>query len=212
MQGRTHGVIVIASIALLSGGTVTAQSDTSDDGQREAQVVLPMGRLVFTSDRGGDDLDLWMYEAGDPEPIQLTSGKGRDRTPALSPDGTIVAFSTDRENLDGMQVQGSDLRWYDLYTVGTDGSEPCPHRVGPGADAVSARSTLGAAAPVSGGLRLDDLDALRQARLLAVHHGNFAARPVRELRVAHAVTSIDDAGAPSADERVASHAAGKVSA
>jgi Tol biopolymer transport system component len=124
MQRLGRILILIASIALLSGATVTAQSDASDDGQREAQVVLPMGRLVFTSDRGGDDLDLWMYEAGNPEPIQLTSGKGRDRTPALSPDGTVVAFSTDRENLDGMQVRGSDLRWYDLYTVAIDGSEP----------------------------------------------------------------------------------------
>ena len=124
MQGRTCGVIVIMSIALLSGGAVAAQSDAPDDGQREAQVVLPVGRLVFTSDRGGDDLDLWMYEAGDAEPIQLTAGKGRDRTPALSPDGAVVAFSTDRENPDGNQVRGSDLHWYDLYTVGTDGSEP----------------------------------------------------------------------------------------
>ncbi len=124
MQGRTSAVIVIASIALLSGGTVTTGSDASGDGPREAQAVLPMGRLVFTSDRGGDDLDLWMYEAGNSEPIQLTAGKGLDRTPALSPDGAVVAFSTDRENPYGLQVEGSGLRWYDLFTVGTDGSEP----------------------------------------------------------------------------------------
>ena len=124
MKGRTQGVVFIASLALLTSGPVAAQSDGADDGQREAEVILPMGRLVFTSDRGGDDLDLWMHVAGEPEPIALTAGKGLDRTPAISTDGSVVAFATDRDNPRGMTARGSDLRWYDLFLVGLDGGEP----------------------------------------------------------------------------------------
>lgn len=123
MKGRTGGAVV-ASLALLTSGPVAAQSDGAVDDEREAEVILPMGRLVFTSDRGGEDLDLWMHVAGEPEPIALTAGQGLDRTPATSPEGKVVAFATDRDNPRGTTARGSDLRWYDIFLVGLDGGDP----------------------------------------------------------------------------------------
>jgi TolB protein len=53
------------------------------------------GTLVYVS-RGAGYARLWAYTIGDPAPIHLTSGDWDDRDPAVSPDGTQIAFSSHR--------------------------------------------------------------------------------------------------------------------
>jgi Tol biopolymer transport system component len=118
------GLGLVAGAALSQSGASGALPETTGAPERAAEAILPMGRLVYTSDRSRDDLDIWMYVAGEPEPIQLTSGRGLDRSPALSPDGRRVAFATDRNNLEGFTAPGSNLRWHDLYTIALDADAP----------------------------------------------------------------------------------------
>ena len=86
--------IVLAAILLLSlSGSAAAQSTTEDE-DAASPTTLPMGHLVFTSDRADGDLDLWVIEAGSSEAVRLTTAYGADRTPAVSPDGGSVAFAS----------------------------------------------------------------------------------------------------------------------
>jgi Tol biopolymer transport system component len=56
-------------------------------------VVTPDGRyVVHVSDRGGA-LNLWRVPIDGGEPERITSGAGRDLTPAVSPDGRYIAFA-----------------------------------------------------------------------------------------------------------------------
>jgi len=120
---RTLSRIVLAVTLMLPlSGSVAAQS-TPDDEDVAPPTTLHMGRLVFSSDRADGDLDLWLIEAGNSEPVRLTSAEGSDRTPAVSPDGGSVAFASARENLGGINAQGSNLRYYDLFVIAADGSD-----------------------------------------------------------------------------------------
>lgn len=120
-------------MALLMAPVAMAQSPapSPDDGGLDSAGILPMGRLVFASDRGGDNERIWMLEAGASEPVRLTVGRGddptsdnsNDRWPDLSPDGTTLVFASDRDNPHGLSFRGSSWRVFDLYIV-TDGAEP----------------------------------------------------------------------------------------
>jgi WD40 repeat protein len=56
---------------------------------------VSQGTVVFTARVRGAS-HLWTYAAGDPSPEQLTSGDWDDRDPALSPDGSKLAFTSTR--------------------------------------------------------------------------------------------------------------------
>jgi TolB protein len=51
---------------------------------------------VFFEARIGGRSHLWAFAPGDSEPVALTSGQWDDRQPALSPDGSQLAFSSNR--------------------------------------------------------------------------------------------------------------------
>jgi TolB protein len=83
--------------------------------------ALPVGRLVFDSDRSGN-LDIWYLEAGSSEPVQLTTDPGSDRVAAWHPEGESVIFSSDR--LGGPSIpSGGALRAYGLFIAQLGGSE-----------------------------------------------------------------------------------------
>ena len=125
--GRTVRAIGVAAAGMLiASTTVIGQHAASEPGEEDAGVgVLPLGRLVWTSDRARDGgLSVWMLEAGDAEPTRLTLGAVNDFSAGLSPDGETLVFASDRDNPDALTARGSYLRAYDLYLAGVDGTEP----------------------------------------------------------------------------------------
>jgi len=113
----TVGVLVMSAAALGQDGTGTSDGGTTAN--------LPMGRLLWTSDRARDgSLSVWMLESGAREPRRLTTGEVNDFTAELSPDGTTLAFASDRDNPNALTASGSYLRAYDLYLAGVDSGEP----------------------------------------------------------------------------------------
>ena len=53
--------------------------------------------LVFASDRGGGNLNIWMQPVAQGPPLRLTNGPARDYDPVISADGRVVYFSSLRE-------------------------------------------------------------------------------------------------------------------
>ena len=86
---------------------------TSDSGLTFQPAVSADGKLLaYASDRGEEgNLDIWLEQIGGGQPIQLTTHEADDSEPAFSPDGTKVAFRSERE--DG-----------GLYLVSALGGEP----------------------------------------------------------------------------------------
>lgn len=93
--------------------TTSTTAPLEDGGEATPLVPLPVGKLVFDSDRS-DNLDLWLLEEGSTEPTQLTEDPGSDRVGRLTPDGEAVVFSTDRA---GGPDSPTGLRRFDLYRV-----------------------------------------------------------------------------------------------
>ena len=69
------------------------------------------GRVVFGSDRDGN-LEIYSMAAdGSGEPLRLTNSPGLDGDPSWSPDGTKIAFETDRHG-----------GGFEIYVINADGS------------------------------------------------------------------------------------------
>jgi Tol biopolymer transport system component len=52
--------------------------------------------VVYASDRAGGQLDLWLQRTAGGQPLRLTSDPADDRQPAFSPDGSLIAFRSNR--------------------------------------------------------------------------------------------------------------------
>lgn len=153
------------------------------------------GRVVFQSYRSGT-WDLWALDlpprpdtatdeaADEPAPIpdsptattpeRLTDGEGDDREPAVSPDGTRIAFSSDRGGT-------YDIWLHDLETGGLTqltsalGNESEPAWTPDGAALVYVATPEGAS---DGALRLHPLDAADAPREIPGASGKVAAPAV----------------------------------
>ena len=68
---------------------------TFDEATVESVDVWRDGRLLFSSDRGGN-WDVWMLPAGGGEPQQVTTDPGVDAGPRWKPDGSGLAFYSTR--------------------------------------------------------------------------------------------------------------------
>ncbi|HEY1217197.1 MAG TPA: hypothetical protein VGE93_26520, partial [Bryobacteraceae bacterium] len=53
--------------------------------------------LAYVSRVGGDVPHIWVRQTGEPRALQVTSGSSRDADPDFSPDGTHIAFWSERE-------------------------------------------------------------------------------------------------------------------
>jgi Tol biopolymer transport system component/DNA-binding winged helix-turn-helix (wHTH) protein len=123
-----HGVSLTADARTL----VTAQTETlsnlwvTDGGDARSAVQIttgpggdgikgvswtPGGKIVYASGSSGN-LDIWLAGADGTGRRQLTSEKGRDMEPSVSPDGRFVVFVSDRT--------GNSQVW----RMGIDGSDP----------------------------------------------------------------------------------------
>lgn len=72
---------------------------TSDTGLSTFPALSRDGKLLaFASDRGKEgNLDIWVQQIGGQDPIRLTSDPADESDPSFSPDGTRVAFRSERD-------------------------------------------------------------------------------------------------------------------
>ena len=104
-------VVLLAAIAGLAGGWWMSRTGkpvdrtiltrlTSESGWATDPALSPDGRLVaYASDSGGAGaLNIWMRQAPDGVPIQITRGEVDSREPSFSPDGQLIAFSSTRDS------------------------------------------------------------------------------------------------------------------
>src|SRR5207248_2805840 len=81
-----------------SGGVPVLRRVTMDAGLSASPALSRAGNLLaFASDRGNPaNLDIWVQQVGGREPLQLTHDPADDTDPDISPDGTRIAFRSER--------------------------------------------------------------------------------------------------------------------
>ena len=108
--GDTVGVDVMYAIDgtsfMYPGADVFAPSDWADLTLSAAPA--PTGHIVFESNRDGGNLEIYRMNADGSEPTRLTNDPATDNVPSISPDGTKVAFSSDREGSPDIYVMNID--------------------------------------------------------------------------------------------------------
>jgi Tol biopolymer transport system component len=136
------GVVTVTAVGLLVIPTLMTpglfggdrQPSPSPRGSAQSSDPLDLRQdevIVFASDRDGD-YDLYALRYGDHEPHRLGEDTGRDeRSPAISPDGTTVAFVVGRESS------------RDIWLMDTDGSRLRPLTLHPADDTDPAWSSDG---------------------------------------------------------------------
>jgi Tol biopolymer transport system component/DNA-binding winged helix-turn-helix (wHTH) protein len=71
---------------------------TADASLTAYPAISPDGaRVAYASDRGGENLDIWVQQIAGGDAIKLTQDPADDYEPAFSPDDTRIAFRSNRE-------------------------------------------------------------------------------------------------------------------
>lgn len=132
---RTVELTGLATGCSVSGDnprTVTLEADETGTASFDVRCGL-RNRIVFSSSRGGALEDIWVMGADGSDPEFLVGRDGYDKSPTVSPDGSLVAFASERS---------SDLR--DIWVVEADGSRAVNLTPGgPGSDDAPAFSPDG---------------------------------------------------------------------
>jgi Tol biopolymer transport system component len=89
------------------------------------------GQVVFYSERDGD-AEIYLMNPDGSNQHPLTDNNADDFSPAWSPDGTLIAFESDRDDMNP-RVCFPNCN-YNLYVMNADGSEPRQLTALPGAE------------------------------------------------------------------------------
>jgi Tol biopolymer transport system component len=104
-SGNYRGFVTrlgIAAVAALIGCLVALASPAS------AAFPGLNGKIAFTSDPSGSDLEVYSMNFDGSGPSDLTNDPNSDASPSWSPDGTRIVFSTDRDVNDEIYVMAAD--------------------------------------------------------------------------------------------------------
>ena len=89
-MGRSKGQVISGDYILTritADASLTAYPAISPDGTR----------VAYASNRGGENLDIWIQQIGSGAAAKLTQDPADDDEPAFSPDGTRIAFRSNRQ-------------------------------------------------------------------------------------------------------------------
>jgi TolB protein len=84
-------------------------------------------RIVYTS-HGAGDFDIWIADLGSGERTRLTDADGGDGWPVWSPDGSMIAFSSQRDDCLRVPIEedcwrsGDPGEHHDIWVMNADGS------------------------------------------------------------------------------------------
>jgi Tol biopolymer transport system component len=100
----------LREVALGGGASRTLSQGTSTDRQ---PWLSPDGKkVVFTSNRGGGSLDVWVVDRASGLSERLTDHPGEDYDPALTPDGRHLLWSSNRSGI------------FEVWMADADGTSP----------------------------------------------------------------------------------------
>ena len=89
-----------------------------------------LGRIVFDSD-GPGNREIYIFDGDGSNYSRLTIDPATDRMPVFSPDGSMIAFTSDRGTLDDIWVMNNDGTGLVQLTTGWKNSEPAWSPDGP---------------------------------------------------------------------------------
>ena len=100
-----------------SSGTISTAATSSTTAtigvSKTRSSANPVDRIGFTK-FDGDSTEIWVMNADGTDQTRLTTLQGISRGPLWSPDGTRIAFTSNRDNSDGNP---------DLWVMSTDGTD-----------------------------------------------------------------------------------------
>ena len=89
-MGRSKGQVI--------SGDYSLTRITADASLTAYPAMSPEGtRVAYASDRGGENLDIWVQQIASGDAIKLTQDPADDYEPTFSPDGTRIAFRSNRQ-------------------------------------------------------------------------------------------------------------------
>jgi len=95
---------------------------TDTPGEEIFPSLSPDGQFIVYASRDSGDWDIYLKKIDEPKAVNLTGGPLHvDLEPALSPDGTRIAFRSSRE---GMGIFLMDIEGKNLERLTTDGHNP----------------------------------------------------------------------------------------
>lgn len=109
------------------GGKVRQLTDTPNASEHDAAWSpdgshIAYDRAAITADGTRQNAQLWIIDADGSNPRALTSGSSRNMRPSWSPDGSAIAFMSDRHAEVDINLMGTDDGDLEIYLMERDGS------------------------------------------------------------------------------------------